>query len=209
MKTVDKNKVRILLETATLHLDAGRELLAEGLGDVDEILESLDASYEGIEKLSEYLLQPRKGKAKPRYYFAYGANLNKKNMAYRCPTAKPVGPAVLQGYRLAFKGVADVLPVKGQHTHGAVWIIKPGDEESLDQFEGYPYLYTKRVVDVKLRSGETMECMIYLMNGGHDRSRRLSAPSAEYYRTVARGYRDFNLPFKHLIIAVNRTGVRQ
>lgn len=39
-----------------------------------------------------------------KLYVAYGSNLNKGQMKYRCPTAKYVGAGELQGYELQFKG---------------------------------------------------------------------------------------------------------
>ena len=41
---------------------------------------------------------------KTKLYFAYGMNTNKDEMSYRCPSAKPLGLAVLPGYRFEFKG---------------------------------------------------------------------------------------------------------
>ncbi|MDY0002073.1 MAG: gamma-glutamylcyclotransferase family protein [Polyangia bacterium] len=39
---------------------------------------------------------------KPVLYFAYGSNLDQAQMRRRCPTAAPIGPATLDGWRLAF-----------------------------------------------------------------------------------------------------------
>ena len=39
-----------------------------------------------------------------RLYFAYGSNINLEQMAIRCPAAQVVGPAVLDGYELLFRG---------------------------------------------------------------------------------------------------------
>ena len=39
-------------------------------------------------------------------YFAYGSNINLDQMAYRCPAAQVVGPVVLEGYELLFRGNA-------------------------------------------------------------------------------------------------------
>ena len=211
---MDKQKIKTLIEHITLHLDTGRELVEEfadltGADDyLNDALDALDCAYSDLEKLAKEVLPKKKKPTGPRYYFAYGANLNKVNMRMRCPTAKPVGAAILYEHRLVFKGVADVLAVKGQHVHGAVWLIKPRDEESLDQFEGYPHLYKKKAVKVKLKTGEEVECMIYYMNGGHDRSQSLAPPSRGYYRGIAIGYKDFGLPIKNLVLAANREGVR-
>ena len=37
-----------------------------------------------------------------KYYLAYGSNLNLEQMSRRCPTARVVGKAQLENYRLAF-----------------------------------------------------------------------------------------------------------
>lgn len=55
---------------------------------------------------------------KPRLYIAYGSNMNIEQMARRCPTAKVVGTAELEDWRLRFKGdnnfsVATVEPSVG------------------------------------------------------------------------------------------------
>ena len=53
-------------------------------------------------------------------YFAYGSNINLDQMAYRCPAAQVVGPVVLEGYELLFRGnasgngVATIKPKEGQ-----------------------------------------------------------------------------------------------
>ena len=41
-------------------------------------------------------------------YFAYGSNLNKQQMSIRCPKAKALGAAYIVGWRLVFRGVADI-----------------------------------------------------------------------------------------------------
>ena len=80
-------------------------------------------------------------------YFAYGSNINLDQMAYRCPAAQVVGPVVLEGYELLFRGnasgngVATIKPKEGQQVHGLLWRITPGCERSLDLYEGYPHLY--------------------------------------------------------------------
>ena len=67
-------------------------------------------------------------------YFAYGSNINLDQMAYRCPAAQVVGPVVLEGYELLFRGnasgngVATIKPKEGQQVHGLLWRITPGCE---------------------------------------------------------------------------------
>ena len=39
-----------------------------------------------------------------RIYLAYGSNLNRHQMAYRCPDAECIGTASIKDYRLLYKG---------------------------------------------------------------------------------------------------------
>ena len=57
----------------------------------------------------------------PIYYFAYGSNLNRSEMRVRCPGAKPLTPATLAGWRLTFRGVADIEPAHDAAVPGALW----------------------------------------------------------------------------------------
>lgn len=76
-------------------------------------------------------------------YFAYGSNLNIKQMQWRCPTAVPLGAFTLQGYQLVFRFYADIIPVSGKSVKGGLWEISEDDENALDRYEGYPSLYGK------------------------------------------------------------------
>ena len=76
-------------------------------------------------------------------YFAYGSNLNIKQMQWRCPTAVPLGAFTLQGYQLVFRIYADIIPASEQSVKGGLWEISEKDEKALDRYEGYPTLYEK------------------------------------------------------------------
>jgi len=58
-------------------------------------------------------------------YIAYGSNLNLTQMAFRCPTAKPVGSAMLKGWQLTFRGVATLEPDSLAETPVGAWEIEP------------------------------------------------------------------------------------
>lgn len=125
-----------------------------------------------------------------KLYVAYGSNLNLSQMAKRCPTARVDGAGVMEGWRLLFRGahagaVATVEPFKGGSVPVLIWEITPADEAALDRYEGWPYLYRKETVDVKL-AGETVRAMVYIMNEG----RPLGQPSCYYYTTILVGYQD-------------------
>lgn len=78
-------------------------------------------------------------------YFAYGSNLEWKQMKDRCPSAQFVCRAVIHDYELAFTrrsesrgcGVADIIPDKGSLVWGVVYQISDRDIGALDKSEGY------------------------------------------------------------------------
>jgi gamma-glutamylcyclotransferase (GGCT)/AIG2-like uncharacterized protein YtfP len=130
-----------------------------------------------------------------RLYLAYGSNLNLKQMSYRCPTARIVGASEMKDYRLLFRGahaasVATVEPFKGGRVPVLVWEVTPADETSLDRYEGWPFLYRKETIQVKLK-GKSIKAFAYIMNEG----RPFGQPSSYYYTTIMEGYKDagFNL----------------
>ena len=136
-------------------------------------------------------------------YFAYGSNINLDQMAYRCPAAQVVGPVVLEGYELLFRGnasgngVATIKPKEGQQVHGLLWRITPGCERSLDLYEGYPHLYEKESVAVRDNAGRQLTVMAYVMTDG-DRWRSPALPSEYYYQGIRDGYRQNGLPLSKL-----------
>nr|WP_042357495.1 gamma-glutamylcyclotransferase family protein [Bacillus rubiinfantis] len=124
-----------------------------------------------------------------KLYLAYGSNLNLEQMANRCPTAKVVGASQINDHRLLFRGahagaVATIEPFKGNNVPVLVWEITPADEAALDRYEGWPFLYRKETVKVKL-DGKTVKAMVYIMNDG----RPLGQPSCYYYSTILEGYK--------------------
>lgn len=143
--------------------------------------------------------------SKKRLYIAYGSNLNLPQMAHRCPTAKPVGTAVIKNYELLFRGgrrggVATVEPREGASVPVLLWSIRPKDEASLDHYEGFPNLYGKRMMEVELGGG-TVPAMVYVMTPGHD----AGYPSDYYLNVIAEGYRTAGFDLGVLAAAVERT----
>jgi len=130
-----------------------------------------------------------------KLYFAYGANLNIDNMGYRCPDAVAIQSFYLEGWRLAFSGVATIQPDANGMVPGALWAISEKDERALDDFEGYPYLYRKEIIQ-----SDGLEFMVYVMNQDPP-----SEPSINYLLTIAQGYQDWSLDIEDLSAAVYQT----
>jgi hypothetical protein len=100
----------------------------------------------------------------PRYYFAYGSNMGKAQMAARCPGSKRVGVAILPGYRwiIAADGYANAVWSPADRVEGILYALIPADEEKLDICEEVGAgCYNKHVVAVEY-AGATVYALIYL-----------------------------------------------
>lgn len=125
-----------------------------------------------------------------RLYIAYGSNLNLEQMARRCPTAETVSRTHLHNYRLMFRGkntaVATVEKQEGSKVPVLIWRLQPGDERSLDAYEGYPHLYRKEMIRISV-NGRRVSAMVYIMN---EASHPYDTPSRSYFETIRQGYED-------------------
>ena len=128
-----------------------------------------------------------------KLYVAYGSNLNKHQMSYRCPNAVPFTTGILENYELLFKGsktgsYATVEPCQGASVPVALWTINESDERALDRYEGFPTFYYKKDVTVKTAKG-IHRAMVYIMH----EDRPLGIPSEHYVNVCLEGYDDFDL----------------
>ena len=143
-----------------------------------------------------------------KYYLAYGSNLNRNQMRMRCPGAKPLGTAVIEGYRLLFKGsktgaYLTIEPAEGHYVPVAVWQVTEDDEKVLDRYEGYPTFYYKTDIKVTYHGIlsnmiRTCRAFVYIMH----EDRPLGQPTEYYLQVCAGGYRFFNFDINRLIQAV-------
>jgi gamma-glutamylcyclotransferase (GGCT)/AIG2-like uncharacterized protein YtfP len=129
----------------------------------------------------------------PKYYFAYGSNMNLDQMKHRCKTARKIAAASLEGWKLVFRGVADIVPGDiDDIVNGALFLIQAEDERALDVYEGFPHLYIKKSVKVRTRDGY-VEAMVYVMKD-HDNRRDIHPPTNWYFEGIIDGYKHWNLP---------------
>lgn len=132
-----------------------------------------------------------------RYYLAYGSNLNVWQMKHRCPSARIIGTAEIEDYRLLFKGslTGSYLTIEKQHgsvVPVGVWEVSEEDEKSLDCYEGYPTFYYKKELRINVKGIRTglvrnRKAFVYIMH--EDRS--FGLPSAYYVKTCLQGYARF------------------
>ena len=131
-----------------------------------------------------------------RYYLAYGSNLNKAQMSFRCPHAKAVGTSEIKDYRLLYKGSQSgsyltIEKKKGMCVPVAVWLVDEREEKNLDQYEGFPSFYYKKNMKLKAElydgTAEELECFVYIM---HEK-RPFGIPGEYYIERCKEGYDDF------------------
>ena len=142
-------------------------------------------------------------------YFAYGSNMNRNQMAFRCPEAEVLETVRLEGYRLDFCtngggcGVATIQPEEDSCVFGVLWSITEQDERHLDHYEGFPYLYKKETVTVTDRDGKEYIGMVYTMNAPYRDVPAL--PSQSYLHSILAGCRQNGLQTFPVLEAVSRT----
>lgn len=149
-----------------------------------------------------------------RYYIAYGSNLNKDQMAWRCPTAKPVGTSVIKGYGLLFKGSKSgayltIEKDKNREVPVAIWEVTDEDEKALDRYEGCPNFYYKKnmILNIQCEDGSQMrkKCFVYIMH----ESRPTGIPTSLYTNVCLQGYIDFGFDVQHLVDAFEESKARR
>ena len=67
-----------------------------------------------------------------------------------------------------------------------IWSISSADEAALDRYEGFPFLYRKETVKVRL-NGKSTTVMVYIMN---EKGRPLDVPGCYYYSVILEGYKN-------------------
>jgi gamma-glutamylcyclotransferase len=131
------------------------------------------------------------------YYFAYGSNLNRKQMRERCPESRPLYVATLPNYKLVFSGwsrqwrggVASIKPLRGEKVLGAVYELTDKDLRRLDSYEGYPGSYRRLNVTVFNEDGEPVEAVTYIKSEQSEET----APSKGYLAVMEQGCRDWGI----------------
>jgi len=131
------------------------------------------------------------------YYFAYGSNLNRKQMLECCPDSKPKSIATLPNYKLVFVGwsrqshggMASIKPFRGEKVLGAIYEISDSDLRRLDKCEGYPGTYNRLNVTVFDNKGEPLEATTYIKA----RQSEETQPSPEYLSVMRQGCKDWKI----------------
>ncbi|MFC2002483.1 gamma-glutamylcyclotransferase family protein [Chloroflexota bacterium] len=127
-------------------------------------------------------------------YFAYGSNLDKKQMLERCPDSKPMFIATLPNYQVVFAGwsrkwrggVASIKAFRGVKVLGAIYEVT---EECLRRLDKYEANCNRLKVTVFDEDGNPLEVVTYIKAGQIEET----PPSKEYLAVIQQGYRDWGL----------------
>jgi cation transport regulator ChaC len=124
-------------------------------------------------------------------YFAYGSNMHRPAMQRRCPRARALGPARLDGYRffVGLDGWGSVVPSPGHTVHGVLWRLTPRDIAALHAYELlHRGLYIVRYLP--LRHGtRRVRAMTYIL-----RRPVPGIPRPGYVEMIAAAARGWKLP---------------
>lgn len=123
-------------------------------------------------------------------YIAYGSNMDLNQMSYRVKDSILIGTGYLENYRLEFKSrYATIEEEESKRVPVVIFGISEEDEIRLDRYEGYPELYYKKYVRVKMNeTGEEVECMVYIMEEEYN---KYQLPNVEYYLNMEESYKRY------------------
>ena len=134
-------------------------------------------------------------------YFAFGSNLNQKQMKRRCRDSKYIGCYSLKNYKLVFRnyflggGVADVEKKKKSSVLGAIYKISKKDERELDIYEDFPKTYIKKYFRLLGK-----KVMFYYM----PKKTKHVLPSKRYLNLIIQGYKDCGYRNNYIVISKNK-----
>ena len=126
-------------------------------------------------------------------YFAYGSNLNVKQMTGRCPGASLKESALLRGwqYYINGNGYAGIEKNINSKVWGRLWTVSEENLKSLDRYEAVALGYYDRTsIEVEIiATGEMEEAWVYLSN-----DKNYGVPSDEYQKIVMDGAHEVGMP---------------
>lgn len=138
------------------------------------------------------------------YYFAFGSNMLEAQMKDRVARSELLGPARLEGFRLAFdiqgtifpSSVANLVESPGDHVWGALYRVHVGELRSrMDFYEGVGHgEYTRQKVEVVGPGGKPVQAFLYRSSREADEAR----PERVYLDIMLKGARALGLPDSYL-----------
>jgi gamma-glutamylcyclotransferase (GGCT)/AIG2-like uncharacterized protein YtfP len=125
------------------------------------------------------------------YYFAYGSNLSKEQIALRCPESNYLISGRLSGYAWLInnRGYASVKPSPNAFVLGEVFSLSEQDIEYLDIYESVAEgMYDKYILSIQTEEG-LFDCLVYIASNND-----IGKPEVEYIERINAGIKSANLP---------------
>ena len=128
------------------------------------------------------------------HYFAFGSNLHSERLRERAPSARALGAARLEGFRLCLDKLSSDGSGKlnlARDPAASVWgVVFTLDSAELAVLDGFEPGYARITVSVTLRSGDPREAQTYLSE-----QRAEGLPAAAWYQAAfLAGAREHGLP---------------
>ena len=126
-----------------------------------------------------------------QYYFGYGSNLSKEQMAIRCPESKYYASGTLSGYSwlISVRGYASIKPSESDFVLGEIFTLSQQDVDYLDIYESVEEgMYLKTNLSVQTSKG-TIDCLVYIASDSTP-----GIPQEEYIERINLGIKSANLP---------------
>jgi len=98
------------------------------------------------------------------FYFAYGSNMDPRQMQQRCPGAVPVGIGNLPFYKTIInsRGVASIINSPESFAPGILWAVSDNHLKTLDKKEGIKLgIYTKKIKTIHVNNLE-IHSIVYI-----------------------------------------------
>ena len=126
-------------------------------------------------------------------YFAYGSNMDERQMQSRVPGSVCVGTGHLRDHEFLFSGysetwggaVANVRRKRGSRVFGVLYALPDFGLDKLDRFEGYPRHYQRKTGNIALGSGGSARAVLYYQRS----TRPLAPPSKAYVNQIVKAIR--------------------
>ena len=126
-----------------------------------------------------------------QYYFGYGSNLSKEQMAIRCPESNYYASGTLSGYSwlINTRGYASIKPSESYFVLGEIFTLSQQDVDYLDIYESVEEgMYLKSNLSVETSKG-TIDCLVYIASDSTP-----GIPQEEYIERINIGIKSANLP---------------
>ena len=126
-----------------------------------------------------------------QYYFGYGSNLSKEQMAIRCPESKYYASGTLSGYSwlINTRGYASIKLSENDLVLGEVFTLSQQDVDYLDIYESVKEgMYLKSNLSVETSKGN-IDCLVYIASDSTP-----GIPQKEYIERINLGIKSANLP---------------